>query len=77
MPLVRASLAMGQAFGVLAMLLGGIMTGMMASALAEVADVTPRFLSRFDLVRAAPAVCWSMAAGKAVGAFWATYWRLW
>lgn len=77
LPLGGLSAHLGQAFGMAAMLLGGCMTGMLSSALTEVLNVLPQFLYRLRLTEAASIICWAMAAGKAAGAFVASYWSLW
>lgn len=50
---------------------------MLASALAEAADVLPQLMHRLRLTRAAVPLCWALALGKAAGAFAASYWTLW
>lgn len=63
------SARLGQAAGVLALLLGGASVGMLSSALAEVAEVVPRFFTQFGLTGATGWLVVSMAVGKASGAF--------
>lgn len=76
-PMAGVSAPLGQAAGAAALLLGGGMTGMLASALAEAADVLPQLMHRLRLTRAAVPMCWALALGKAAGAFAASYWTLW
>jgi len=75
--LAGITLAAGPPLGIAAMLLGGAMTGMLSSALAEVAEVMPRFFTGFRLTHQVKTLVLAMALGKASGAFVASFFRLW
>lgn len=77
LPFAGWSLKVGQIAAAFALLLGGTLTGMLSSALAEALDLLPAILGRAGLWTALTPICWSMAAGKAAGAFVASMFVLW
>ena len=58
--------------GSLAMLLGGMFVGMLASALGEILEVAPVMMRRFRLGDVSLGVRWMMLIGKGLGAVIAT-----
>lgn len=58
--------------GSLAMLLGGMFVGMLASALGEILEVAPVMMCRFRLGDVSLGVRWMMLIGKGLGAVIAT-----
>lgn len=56
-------------FGVLAMLLGGIFVGMLASALVEAVEVIPVLFDRLSITTDMRYAALALAIGKGIGAF--------
>ncbi len=68
LPIGGLTVGLGTASGAIVMLLSGVMTGMLASSLAEVMGIVPQALARMRVTRAEKTACWAMAVGKAIGA---------
>ena len=64
---IRAAGFLPLAFGVLAMALGGLFVGMLASALAEAVEVVPVFFDRLSVTVDMRFAAAAMAVGKTLG----------
>lgn len=65
---LRFSFALPEAFGVVAILIGGMFVGMLSAALGEILEVAPILMRRFRLGDISTTVRFVILAAKALGA---------